>query len=371
MEGIDSTLIMLVTSLIVPFVGAFMAATPYLMRRGEVFAVTVPTSAQGDPFVKALKRRYAAIVGGATAVLTAVGLGCAMAGAAGGVMGTLVVGSLALTAGGYGLMLAFRAKMVAYKRERGWEADAQEAVAVVGEQPVPHAISVKWNLLHLPVMAVTLAVGALGYAQMPDQIPLHMDFDGTVNGWSEKTPLIIWMPVLIQAFMAACFAFSHWTIARSKRWAEPGAPATSALAYGLFARAQSVYLVVGGLAVSVAMIAMPLSFMGLIGMGQTAVFIMGAVLVLCVGGLAVSVVYGQAGSRVFKRMQASDRLLVDDDRHWKLGVFYFNPDDASLFLPERFGVGWTMNWARPAVWAIVGGGAVVTVAFVAAMAAMT
>ena len=70
-------------------------------------------------------------------------------------------------------------------------------------------------------------------------------------------------------------------------------------------------------------------------------------------------------------MQASDRLLVDDDRHWKLGVFYFNPDDASLFLPERFGVGWTMNWARPAVWAIVGGGVVVTVAFVVAMAAMT
>ena len=150
MEGIDSTLIMLVTSLIVPFVGAFMAATPYLMRRGEVFAVTVPTSAQGDPFVKALKRRYAAIVGGATAVLTAVGLGCAMAGAAGGVMGTLVVGSLALTAGGYGLMLAFRAKMVAYKRERGWEADAQEAVAVVGEQPVPHAISVSGTCCTCP-----------------------------------------------------------------------------------------------------------------------------------------------------------------------------------------------------------------------------
>ena len=194
---------------------------------------------------------------------------------------------------------------------------------------------------------------------------------GSVSLSSSRFTLIIWMPVLIQAFMAACFAFSHWTIARSKRWAEPGAPATSALAYGLFARAQSVYLVVGGLAVSVAMIAMPLSFMGLIGMGQTAVFIMSAVLVLCVGGLAVSVVYGQAGSRVFKRMQASDRLLVDDDRHWKLGVFYFNPDDASLFLPERFGVGWTMNWARPAVWAIVGGGVVVTVAFVVAMAAMT
>ena len=48
-------------------------------------------------------------------------------------------------------------------------------------------------------------------------------------------------------------------------------------------------------------------------------------------------------------------------------MFYFNPDDASLFLPERFGVGWTLNWARPAVWAIVVGGLAITVAFVVAV----
>ena len=367
MEGFDLTAIMLVTSLLVPIIGAFMAATPYLMRRGEVFAVTVPTSEQNDPYVKALKRRYAVIVGAATAAFTLAGFACAAAGNVDGVMGVLIVGSLALTAGGYGLMLAYRAKMTAYKNEHGWEADAQESVAVVGEQPVPHAISVKWNLLYLPVMLITFAVGAIGYAHMPDQIPMHMDFDGTVNRYAEKTPIILWMPVLIQGFMGLCFAFSHWTIAHSKKWAEPGAPATSALAYGLFARAQSIYLVVGGLVIAVAMIAMPLSFMNLISLGQAGVLVMIAALVLCIGGMAVSVVYGQAGSRVFKRMQTSDRLLVDDDRYWKFGVFYFNPDDASLFLPERFGVGWTLNFARPAVWAIVIGGLVLTAAFVVAV----
>ncbi|MBC5584141.1 DUF1648 domain-containing protein [Eggerthella sp. NSJ-70] len=367
MEGFDPTVIMLVTALLVPIVGAFMAVTPYLMRRGEVFTVTVPTAEQNDPYVKGLKRRYAVIVGAATVAFTLVGFACAAAGNVSGVMVVLIVGSLALTAGGYGLMLAYRAKMTAYKNERGWEADVQESVAVVGEQPVPHAISVKWNLLYLPIMAVTFAVGAIGYAHMPDQIPMHMDFDGTVNRYADKTPLVLWMPVLIQAFMGLCFAFSHWTIARSKKWAEPGAPATSALAYGLFARAQSIYLVVGGVVIAIAMIAMPLSFMNLINLGQAAIFVMIAAIVLCVGGMAVSLVYGQAGSRVFKRMQTSDRLLVDDDRYWKFGVFYFNPDDASLFLPERFGVGWTLNWARPAVWAIVVGGLAITVAFVVAV----
>lgn len=141
MEGFDPTVIMAVTALLMPVIGAFMAITPYLMRRGEVFTVTVPTSEQHDPYVVGLKRRYAAIVGSATAVFTVIGFASAAMGNAGGVLGALIVGSLAVTAGGYALMLAFRAKMSAYKAKRGWTADAQESVAVVGEQPVPRAIS--------------------------------------------------------------------------------------------------------------------------------------------------------------------------------------------------------------------------------------
>ena len=63
-----------------PVIGAFMAITPYLMRRGEVFTVTVPTSEQHDPYVVGLKRRYAAIVGSATAVFTVIGFASAAMG---------------------------------------------------------------------------------------------------------------------------------------------------------------------------------------------------------------------------------------------------------------------------------------------------
>ena len=71
MEGFDPTVIMAVTALLMPVIGAFMAITPYLMRRGEVFTVTVPTSEQHDPYVVGLKRRYAAIVVDVKELLTA------------------------------------------------------------------------------------------------------------------------------------------------------------------------------------------------------------------------------------------------------------------------------------------------------------
>ena len=352
------------TVALVPLTGIMTIVTPFLMRRGEVFAVTVPDTAAHDPYLRRLKRCYALIMSALTAVLTAVGAFGAFTGDAGLALAVLCVGMLLLCVGSYGLMLYFRAKVQSYKKEQGWQASARESVAVVGDAPVPRAVSLKWNLLYLPVIAVTLAIGAVGYAQMPDLIPQHMNFQGEVTEYMEKTPFTILVPALIVAFVAACMAFAHWTILRSKRPSNPSAPATSALAYGRFARAQSILLVAGGLALSLLGPVMELSFIGVIGLEQAGVFVVALALVIVVGSIVISLVYGQGGSRVFSRMAASERLLADDDEHWKLGVFYYNPDDASLFLPERFGIGWTMNWARPAVWAIMLAGLVLTVAFV-------
>lgn len=80
--------------------------------------------------------------------------------------------------------------------------------------------------------------------------------------------------------------------------------------------------------------------------------------------IAVSLAYGQSGSRLARRMSEAEGMLIDDDAHWKCGVFYCNKDDASLFLPKRFGIGWTLNWARPAAWVVVISFLLATVAFV-------
>ena len=43
------------------------------------------------------------------------------------------------------------------------------------------------------------------------------------------------------------------------------------------------------------------------------------------------------------------------DSAWKLGLVYFNPDDPALFVEKRFGVGYTVNFARPGAWIFIGG----------------
>lgn len=358
---------------LVPMLGLLLAFMPYLMRRQECFAVTVPASAARDPYLRRLKRRYALIMVALTLMLSTGALVMLMTGAStqwDALDWLIPVASVALAGSSYALMFLFRRKVRAYKRERGWSATTQRSAAVVGAEAVPQ-ISLWWNLLYLVVMAATLAAGVLGYPFMPDLIPMHIGLDGVVSDWMPKGPAVIAFPLVVEGFVGACLALCHWSINRSRKWADPNAPATSALAYGLYARAWSIYLIVSGLLLAASIGALfLLSALGVASLAVLGVAVFLVVMLMVVGAIGLSVVYGQAGSRVFKRMNAPEGMPEDDDEHWKGGIIYFNPDDASLFLPERFGIGWTLNWARPAAWVLVAGFVVLVAGFVGAVFAL-
>jgi uncharacterized membrane protein len=367
----ETAMMLFLVAILIPLVGIMMAITPYLMKKSECFTVTVPEAALYDPYLRGLKKRYLGIMLLVTATLTALGIGAALSGIGLLIIMLLTVGTLFILAFGYGLMLRNRSKVRIYKETQNWTAIQQEAVAVVQNEAAPKAISLKWNLFYLPIIALTVVIGIMGYPSMPEQIPMHIGFGGEVTNYAAKSLQIIFVPALIQAFLALCLIYSHWMITRSKRWSNPNAPATSSLAYGMFARAQSMYLLALGLILCILMALMPLAFTGIVSLMQVGIFIMVGAIVAIVGALAIAVVYGQGGSRVFARMQASNTIPADDDRFWKLGIFYFNHEDPSLFLLERFGVGWTVNFARPAVWIILVALVAVTMAFVVAIVALT
>lgn len=364
--------IMLILVAFIPLVGLTMALTPRLQPRGEVFSVSVPTSAWDDPRIRRLMNRYVVIVIAATALLTVAALALCLMGNAKASLAVVVVASLALMAIGYGLILRYRAKVQGLKRACGWVAQSQQHVATIGEgvEQTPRPISLAWNWLYVPLVALTAAVVAVGYGSMPDAIPMHVDISGNVTDMVPKSPMVAAFPVALEVFLAAVFVFCHWMVLRSKKGLEPGRPASSSWAYGMFAYAQTAFLLVMGLVYTAACgLDMALAMIGIVSMGAAVAVIIGVALLCVVGSLIVGIKYGQSGSRVF-RMEASDKLLFDDDRFWKLGMLYCNPNDASLFLPQRSGIGWTVNWGRPAVWAMMAAFALFVAAFIAICMAM-
>lgn len=47
-------------------------------------------------------------------------------------------------------------------------------------------------------------------------------------------------------------------------------------------------------------------------------------------------------------------LRDGNPQHWKLLIFYYNPEESRLFVAKRIGLPWTLNFARPTAWVITG-----------------
>ncbi len=364
----ELTIVLILVISIQLVTGVLLSMTPWLMRRRECFAVTVPESAQRDPQIHRLKVRFTAIMAALTVALIAGSAALAIARHADAALICMFASTLVLCVVSFALMLHYRRKVQALKRERGWAGGEQRSVAVIAEADLPRPLSLAWNLVNMPVMAVTLVIGIVGYPLMPDMIPMHVDLAGNVTDWEPKGPGTVAFPLIVQAFITVCMLAAHWSILRSKKGTDPEAPVASTLGYALFARAQSVLLVATGAAVNAGVSLFQLTSIGIVGLGQAAVVLVLIVVALLVASVVVSVIYGQAGSRAVRRIEAAGQISFDDDAHWKLGVFYVNGDDASLFVPERFGIGWTMNFGRPGAWAFVAGIVALAVAFVVVLA---
>lgn len=254
--------------------------------------------------------------------------------------------------------------MRAIKEQEGWAATQRRSAALVADDSAPRPVSLAWNLLFVVLVAALAAACLALYDRFPEQIPMQVSFDGTVTRYADKTVGTVLYPALITAFMGAIFAGSHWMISRSKRPVDPAAPASSALAYGEFARAQSIILLAGGLILCATMgVTFILSSMGSISMMAAAIIVSAAGVGFAVAELWLSISRGQSGARLAAELRESDEVAQDDDAHWVLGTFYFNPDDPSFTVPKRFGVGWTVNLASRTALLIIAGLILVTIAF--------
>ena len=375
----NSVLVIVSFVLIILAAGASMAAMPWLEARDQCFAVTIPPAVSKDPALEGERRAYASkVVLLADVCGVIVGVACASNKTGHAAVAALLAATVALVAVPFALMLATRRNVQALKAKRGWHAERQVRVAAIGETDLPRPLPLALELLHLPIALLALGLGLALLPSMPERIPIHFDIAGHADGWVDRGPEAIATPVIIIAFMAIVMAACHLAIARSKRASDPTAPAVTAYSYASYARAQSLVCVVLGAAVDLGIALMPLQYAGIIPIGAW-IAIMLAIAALAVGwSLRIAFTYGQNGSRAAMRLlkDANDRagadsaMSTDDDAHWHLGVFYANADDPAVIVPKRFGIGWTLNWARPASWGIVAGFIILTAGFIVGVIAL-
>ena len=226
-------------------------------------------------------------------------------------------------------------------------------------------------LLQLGPFAI-LAACALylkaNWQRIPERFPVHWGTNGEPNGWSTRSISGVYGPLFMALVLCVLLASFSYAIKVWTRhiWASgPRAQAESRFRHaqvGLLLLVQ--YFLVATLAgvpflaprPDVARMPSPMSVIA-----GTFVFILAII--------AVLIYTGQGGARLAKSAVATasgaTSAPVGDrtpDQCWKAGMFYVNPDDPAVFVEKRFGIGYTLNFARPAAWLLMG--AVLAVALV-------
>ncbi len=333
-------------------VGGIFLMFPRITRRGLFFGVYVGESFPGSDPAKRILSSWdkGCLLWMATAL--GIGLVGTLAGSAvwGNLTGTavLLLGLTALFFRTYSKVRALRPPT------EGKQAGKATATLHVGS--TKGETFAKITLVAcLSVALVTVTYAYLSYPTMADRMPTLWSLIGGAEGTTEITYLTILYVPGWNLVMAPLFAIIGLMVSQAKRSIREGPGTRSAEAQETF-RSTNAYIF-SFFALFMLVLLTTTSFNVLkIGRGEADALggevwaLMVALILSALAGLVVLFKrIGQGGSRMERGADEGSLTggLADNER-WIAGLFYMNPDDPSLMVESRFGIGYAMNWGQRA-----------------------
>nr|WP_026770965.1 DUF5808 domain-containing protein [Sediminibacillus terrae] len=330
--------------------------TPYLTRKTESFGVYVPEEIYNDPRLKKMRRMYVYSTG-IVSFLVMIGSFTVVQSLEGEEQISLAIacGLVVYSVVSFLVYLVFHRKMKKLKAESKWtEQKPQQVTIDLHFQQKQLTVTNWWFAIPYLLSFLTLLLTISFYEQIPERIPMQYNFSGEVTNWADKSYRSMLMMPIMQVYLTSLFLFINTMISKAKQQLNAANPEKSMEQNIRFRRRWSGYIIVSGTALTLLFAFTQISFIFPVNtqlLTIVPIFLSGA---MVAGAIFLAFNTGQGGSRIKtgtdKQGDAIDR---DDDRHWKLGQFYFNPEDPALFLEKRFGVGWTINFARPLAWTVL------------------
>lgn len=344
------------------FITILQAFIPVFLKPTLIFGINVPDQHAKDKEIILLKKRYTGVVLSVGLAIFAVYLVWALS-------QKPAEETLALVSVGIQFVVLFlsiayyfimHTRMKKLKEERSWYSDKNEVRVV--DLKFHEKLQLLPKMAFIVPMVVTIGLivyTIMKYPQMPELIPTHWGPTGEADAFSKKNYFTAISLPLILLVVQGMFLFTSEGIKLSGTSISPRNKKTSVkqqLAFRKYSSWLSFVMSVGitlmmgyfqlqtihpEIASSIVMLVLPLGF-----------------LVLAFASVAIfTIKIGQGGSRikvVEDEAEVNRHITsVDDDQFWKGGIFYINKDDPSIFVEKRFGVGWSINFARPLAWLFI------------------
>lgn len=332
---------------------------PYWTKTSESFGVTIPDEIYASKEIKGMRKSYAFIM----AIISLLSSLCFI------IIGlifkeneeylsiyfSMIVGAYLFIS--FLFYLKYHMKMKTLKMKENWAKDMKQQMFISTDFRQHRLIHSHFFFL-LPILVVIgLIIFTFNhYHQLPEQLPMQYNFDGEVTRWVSKSYMTVLLHPIMITYLTLLFLFVNVSINKAKQQLNPKHPEASIKRAIIFRRAWSFYTIMASYLMTLLFLINQLSLV--YSISNDILFILTMVItgIIILGALCLSLMIGQGGSRIrLTEVKKADVMERDDDKHWKLGIFYFNPNDPAIFLEKRFGIGWTMNFARPLAWIILVG----------------
>ena len=327
--------------ILIAFIGGLMLWLPRLSRRELFFAVTVRDDFPRGETARPILRRFDARVVGVTLVseaIVALGVGRSH------LWPALAAPILQLA----GCFWAFLAAHKATTPHAVVPTKVREATLA------PRAIRPVggWWLQLAPFAVLGAAAAYLhaNWGRIPSRFPVHWGVNGTPNGWSMRTPMGVYGPLIFGGVVAGILVLLNWLILHLTRRVHASGGAASAE----LARERRYLLI---LTFTEFAIAFDFGWTAILPLragpesSPSMAFPLGGTLLL----LGLLVLLFVAHRPQEPQPAASASVIGDrtEDRYWKAGVIYVNRKDPAVVVEKRFGIGYTMNFGHWISWLIL------------------
>lgn len=248
-------------------------------------------------------------------------------------------------------------KVLKIKQKQCWNTEKKQIVTIdtnfSKEKSTKTLVSPCWFLVPVLMIAITFYVGFKYYDLLPEIVPTNWDFAGEANWYMMKSPKLIYVLPKFQIIALAIFFTSYKIIGWVKQQLNTSNPKQSKERNRTFRYMWSGYMIFTVTMINLFFLYSNLVIFQVVQLSGKSIIIMLFIIsiILVAVLICLSIYTGQGGSRLkIKDNEVAINRMLDrnDDKYWRFGTFYINKDDPTTFIEKRFGVGWTVNFGRPA-----------------------
>ena len=198
----------------------------------------------------------------------------------------------------------------------------------------------KYSIYFLIPYIITILVSiyvATKYNSLPDIIPTHWGITGMADAYSPKSVFSVFSTVLMSVGVGIIIYISSVQSLKSRAKLNTENIPESKIAHLYYLNKLAITFLVLNIGCQVLFISI---LIATVNAGSINTYIMWPTTIAIIGAaIYQTYLYYKSPSKSKTAVYSVD----DDDNNWIFGTFYNNPNDPSLFVQKRFGVGWTIN----------------------------